>query len=353
MSTIRPIILTLGGLAAAWTLAGCGSPPGVIFDPANTSHRWPSPPDEPRIAYVGEIRTDADLKAGKGFGAAFHDFLVGEDPPRAMVSPMGVCRDGGDRLFVADPGVQGVHVFDLAKRTYQVWRPPKGSPTFASPVAVAFDSSRPSGRVLVADSLAAAVFVFDQSGKFTGLLGEGELRRPAGLVVEAASGRIMVADAASHQIVVLSAEGAVERRVGERGAGLGQFNFPTNLTFDSRGHLFVSDSLNFRVQMLSADLRPISQFGTKGDLPGYFSQPKGVTVDRLDHLYVVDANFEAVQLFDLDGRLLMSFGREGRGPGEFWLPAGICADAGGRIWIADSYNSRVQVFQFIGPGATP
>jgi DNA-binding beta-propeller fold protein YncE len=358
MSTARhsspsPAIIAAIGLLIVTGLGGCATKPGIIFDPANTATRWPPAPDEARVEYIGEIRTDADLKPGRGMGGAIRDFFAGKREPVGMVSPLGLCTDDAHRLYVADPGLQGVHVFDLETRDHSVWRPGKGAQPFVSPVAVAFDRHGTTGRVLVVDSSYAAIFAFDLKGNLLGILGKDQFTRPVGMAVEPGSGRLIVADAGAHQILVLNPDGSLERRIGERGSGLGQFNFPTNVAIDSAGNVHVSDSLNFRVQVLGADLSPRRQIGSKGDLPGYFAQPKGIAFDPSDHLYVVDAHFEAIQLFDLSGTLLMSFGREGRGPGEFWLPAGIHADGQGMIWVADSYNRRVQVFRFIQQGATP
>ncbi len=341
------------GLWVVSASAGCGRPAGVIFDPADSRWRWPPAPDAARIAYVGQISADRDLKPGRGGFKGLGEALFGKEQPRVMVSPIAVCTDGAGRIFVADSNAQSVHVFDLNTRAYAQWRPPttpKGSARFAQPVALAWD---PAGRLLVSDSVAARIFVFDAKGKYLGVFTEEALERPCGVVVDHEGGRVFVADSAAHQILVFGIDGRLVSRIGERGSGPGQFNYPTNVALDSRRRLWVSDTLNFRVQGFDAALRPAVQIGRKGDMPGYFSQPKGLAFDGEDHLYVVDANFEAVQLFDLEGRLLMSFGREGGGPGEFWLPAGIAVDQDGRIWIADSYNKRVQAFRSLREGGEP
>lgn len=350
MPRARSGILVLIACLAGLVLPACTRPAGVIFDQASSLHAWPPPPDRARIRYVGQIRTAGDLKPERGVGESIGQFLFGKEPPKGMVSPLGVCTDGDDRVFIADPNAQTLHVFDLATRRYRQWTPPPKGPRFVQPVAAAID---PAGRVLVSDSAAGVIFAFDLKGAFTGVLGEGVLQRPCGLAVEAPSGNIFVADAAAHQVVVLSPDGTESARIGSRGSDPGRFNFPTYIAFDSTGRLYVSDSLNFRVQVFGPHVEFIRQIGRKGDMPGYFSQPKGIALDPEDHLYVVDANFEAVQVFDTEGALLMTFGREGRGPGEFWLPAGIFADPKGRLWIADSYNRRVQVFEYVPAGDAP
>ncbi|MCE7972761.1 MAG: hypothetical protein DYG92_00320 [Leptolyngbya sp. PLA1] len=330
---------------------GCAKPAGVLFAPGDGASVWPPPPDEPRIRFAGEIRSAADLKPGRSTGEGLASLLFGSEPAPGMVSPMGVCTDGADRVFIADSTAQVLHVLDLRTREHERWKPGEGAPEFLSPVAVAFDEA--GGRVLVSDSGVGAVFAFDLRGRYLGLLGRGAVSRPCGVAVQPGTGRVAVADVAAHEVVLLSGDGVRVGGVGGRGREAGQFNFPTYVAFGEDGRLYVADSLNFRVQVFSPGLEPLAQIGGKGDMPGYFAQPKGVAVSKAGQLFVTDANFEAVQVFDGAGVLLMTFGREGRGPGEFWLPAGVAVDAKGRVWIADSRNRRVQVFELIPAGGVP
>lgn len=339
--------------AATFVLGGCGRPAGVLFDPAASQYRWPPPPDEARIQYLGSLASDADLKPAVSGLAALGESLFGKEDSHAFLSPMAIASDGHDRVFIVDSNAQVVHACNLATRAYERWSPPKGAPGFSQPVAAVYD---PSGRLLVSDSVGGRIFAFGNGGEFLGVLGEGLLKRPCGIAIDArgeeTGWKIYVADSAAHQVVVLAPGGREIARIGQRGGGPGEFNFPTNVAVDSRGRVYVSDSLNFRVQIFSERLEPVAQLGKKGDMPGYFSQPKGLAVDTHDRLYVVDANFEAVQVFDVSGEksdLLMTFGKEGRGPGEFWLPAGAHVDGAGRLWVADIYNRRVQVFSPIEP----
>jgi DNA-binding beta-propeller fold protein YncE len=260
-----------------------------------------------------------------------------------MLCPFAVCTDDGSRVFVADASAQVVHVFDLLSRKYSRWVPPEPL-RFSQPVGLAWD---PRGRLFVSDSVGGCIFVFTYTGSYEARIGVGELGRPAGLAWDARHNRLLVADAAGHCIVSLSADGAVLGRTGRRGTLSGQFNYPTNIVVDHQGRIYVSDTLNFRIQQFDSNLRPTLSIGYKGDTPGCLASPKGIAVDSEDHLYVVDAQFEALQVFDPQGQLLLSFGEEGRGPGEFWLPAGLCIDARNRIWVADAYNRRLQVFDYL------
>ncbi|HVT83232.1 MAG TPA: 6-bladed beta-propeller [Phycisphaerae bacterium] len=338
-------------LAGLLAIGGCGVKPGVVFPHVANAPVWPPPPDQARITYVGQLLTDQDLKPGMNGFEAMGQAIFGKKESRSMLSPLAVCTDHADRLFVADSNAQLIHVFDFKSRQYSQWTPGKGHTPFSQPVGVAWDA--PRARLLVSDSVAAAIDTFDKEGRYTGHFGgdlaDKTLQRPVGLAVDAGRNRIFVADAKLHQVLVFASDGTLLSRLGQRGEGPGQFNFPTYLAVDPAGLLYVSDSLNFRIQQFDADLKFVRQIGKKGDYPGYFAQPKGVATDSRGHLYVVDAQFENIQLYNKDGQVLMDFGQEGRGPGEFWLPNGLCIDRVGdsdRIFVADSYNRRIQVFDF-------
>lgn len=351
--------LLAAALLGASALTGCAKP-GVIFEPPASPISWPGPPDTPRIHYVGQIATSADLKPGRSLGEALHETFFGKSPILGVVSPIAVECDDQQRLYVADGGGRVVHVFDLARRTYERWAPPEPD-AFISPVGLARSAD---GRLFVADSGARVIRVFGARGALIDTWGQDDLVRPCGLARDDARGLLFIADAGAHQVVVLDDAGLPVARIGSRGASPGSFNFPVDVALDHEGRLYVSDSLNCRIQQFvpeapsdtpgtaqqrSPSYLPRLQIGSRGDMPGYFSRPKGVAVDSQDHLYVIDAQFEAVQVYSSEGQLLMAFGREGRGPGEFWLPAGMCIDESDRIWIADTYNRRVQAFDFRPP----
>ncbi len=323
-------------------ISGCSSK-GIIFEPIDSPPRWPGPPETARIHYIGQLRTDKDLKPSRSFVQGLSEKIFGQDPSRSMLTPYAVCTDSHNRIFICDSNAQTVHAYDLDTRKYEQFKPDAPEAQFAQPVGITYDSL---DRILVSDSAAGTIFIFDSNGKYLGTMGESELSKPTGLAFDPATNQLLVADVGTHQILAFSLDGQLLQRVGRRGTQLGEFNFPTNVAIGHDGAMYVSDTLNFRVQVFDQNLKPLRQIGQKGDLPGYFSHPKGLALDSDDHLYVLDSHFESVQIFDPQGKLLLSFGEEGTGPGQFWLPTGIYIDADDRIWIADSYNQRVQVFQY-------
>ena len=302
---------------------------------------WPSPPATARIRYVRSIVTPRDLGIRKSFFGRMLDKFTG-DGELHFVRPSGVAERAGV-VYVADPGAQSLWILDPAEnRVTQVQQ--VGDDTLVSPVAVAV---RADGAIFVADSWAGKVILVDRKGKFLAVAAQTGLQRPVGLAYDDRNGRLYVADSAGQRILAYNAQGEKLFSWGTRGAGVGEFNYPTHLAFTAANALLVTDALNFRIQSFDSDGKFLWQFGHHGDTSGSFASSKGVATDSGGHIYVVDALFDAVQLFKKDGTFLLSFGNQGSGPGQFWLPGGLFINDKDRIFVADTYNHRIQVFEFI------
>jgi DNA-binding beta-propeller fold protein YncE len=310
--------------------------------PAAPSLVWPEPPDVPRIGYVRSLETPADLGVKRSALGKFAHWLTGGGhQSERFVKPFGIALDEKANLCFTDTGANAVCYFDQARKLWRRWEQ-VGKVRFVSPVAVA-----KQGRALyVADSALGSVVVFDEEGKWLREINAG-LRRPSGVAI--ASNRLFVVDSQLQGVLVFSLQGQPEGQWGRRGAGQGEFNFPTHISAGPGGQLFVTDTLNSRIQVFDLQGRFLRQIGGLGDTPGHFARPKGAAADSFGHIYVLDAQFDNVQLFNPEGRLLMALGQAGNQPGEFWLPNGIAISPDNDIYITDSYNQRIQVFKFIGP----
>jgi DNA-binding beta-propeller fold protein YncE len=251
----------------------------------------------------------------------------------------------GEVIYVADPGVKGVHRFDQAAGRYDLLRG-EGDMPLGSPVSLARGAN---GNVYGADSALGKVFVIRPGAKSVSPLAlHAELRQPTGIAADPATGRLFVVDTAAHRVLAFRPDGSVESSFGGRGAGDGEFNYPTLAWRDDSGRLYVTDALNFRIQFFDAQGKFLGKFGRVGDGTGDAARQKGVATDRFGHVYIVDSLFHAFQVFDPSGRFLLSVGEPGSGRGEFWLPTGIFISENDTIYVADSYNRRVQVFRYIG-----
>ena len=305
---------------------------------------WPPPPQRPRIRFIKTVAHPADLGIQPSFWQRIMEFLAGREE-EWFIRPTGVAATGRT-LYVADPGSQALWILNPEAGQFRRIRE-AGGQQLVSPVAVAMGRGE---RIYLADSFLAKIFVYRGDGTLAGTIADPDLKRPAGVAYDPVRDRLYVADSAAHRVWIFTGDGRPAGTIGQRGAGDGEFNFPSHVAVDKNGTLYVTDSLGFRIQFFSPDGRFAGQFGRHGDNSGDFASPKGVALDSEGHIYVAEALFDAVQIFDQRGRFLLAFGERGLGPGQFWLPGGLYIDGRDQIYVADAYNQRIQIFQYLAGG---
>jgi len=339
-SRLRRISYIILFAIVASTVVACASSEekhGNISKPV-----WPAPPATARIVFEQSFSTPEEFGIEKGLWQWIGDFVFGADENR-MIRPMAVVTTDNRHIFVADPGVRGVHRFDRHDDSYQLIKGKNGL-DLPSPVALAADAD---GNVFVTDSKLAKVFIIRKNSRFVEPFElDTELKQPTGISIEPETGNIYLVDTAKHKIMVFDAAGKLINQFGKHGILAGEFNYPT-MIWQRYGTLFVTDALNYRIQLFDLDGEYISSFGQAGQSSGYQARPKGVASDEDGNIYVVDALLNNVQLFDASGRYLMTVGEQGQRPGQFWLPTGIYISPQQKIYVADSHNHRVQVFRYI------
>jgi DNA-binding beta-propeller fold protein YncE len=330
--------LFLAGLAAVLLASCAGEPPA----PKVSARVWPSPPDEPRIAYVGSYSSPRDIGQSESLLTRAGHWLTGETGENlALRKPFGLALDEEGNLCVTDTGAKTVCLIDLKNKKWLRYRS-AGKTPFEMPVAVA----KRNGMVYVADSSLGKILAFRVDGKASFAI-TNALSHPTGLAIS--GDRLAVVDSQAHAVFIFDLTGKFLFSFGQRGTGDGEFNYPTHVSADGQGRWLVTDSLNCRVQVFSADGKFLSQFGGNSDTPGHFARPKGLAADSAGRIYVADTLFDNFQIFDPQGRLLLAVGSGGGGAaGSFDLPAGVAISADNKIYVADSLNRRIQIFQYIG-----
>lgn len=263
--------------------------------------------------------------------------ILGGGQKRLFVRPYAAAWMG-KTLYVTDPG--GASVIGVAPGERPL-RARDGA--VRSPVGIAVCD----GKVLVSDSERGEIVSFSPDLRTSETIASG-LARPTGLAC--ADGRLFVLETGAHQIVEI-AGGVVVSRIGARGSGDGEFNFPTLLAIRN-GELFVGDAMNFRIQRLDTAGKHLGTFGELGDAPGSMPRMKGLAVDAAGNVWMTDAYLDRVAVFDRAGRFLLDAGRSGRGEGEFSFPAGIAIGDAGRIAVVDSYNARIQILRVSAAGGS-
>ncbi len=324
-------------------VTGCSEPQGELFPGLEQPLVWPQPPESPRIEYLGQFVTEDDLLRSVSSLESMKQALFGREEIGVLVGPYAVVLDANERLYVSDTGGAVIHIMDLQTRNYLQFSELNEGERLICPVGLCIGEQL----LYVADSTLSKICVFDMEGNFQFYIGEDLLIRPSGMAFAADEQKLYVADAAQHTIFVFDRQGRHLSNIGSRGAGPGEFNFPTHLWLDKMGQLYISDTLNYRIQILTSQGEFLRMFGQQGDRPGYFAHPCGVASDSHGNIYVTDKQFENVQIFSPEGDILFVFGGEGVNPGQFWLPAGIFIDESNKIFVADQYNKRVQVFQLL------
>ncbi len=329
-------------LAALLAPGGCQSTPKQIFPPITPPIVWPSPPDRPRIRYIGELRGEASLGVRESGWGALREVIAGPRPKIEFSQPVAVAISG-ERVYVADTGLAAVHLLDLNTREYRLI---SGTPQ--DPLNAPLDVAIAHGdTLLVVDRARGAIDMFDLDGNWRETVRRPEIVAPVAIAWDDQRRTVWIADAKAHACFDMPDAHSVPRAVGRRGGAPGEFNYPSAVAAHPLVGVVVADAMNFRIQVLGADDQPQVVFGQRGDAAGDFARPRDVAIDSAGHVYVLDNQFENVQIFDKSGHLLMAFGRGGPAPGEFSLPAGISIDERDRIWVADGYNRRVQVFQYL------
>ena len=303
---------------------------------------WPTKPDKPMIQYLGEFSNASDLKISRSLWRRFIDFFAGEKNTR-LIKPMAIVTDKDGVIYVADPGAKGVHRFDQANQSYNLILRKDDRPLL-SPIGLVLDDQ---ANLIISDSILAKLYKVNKGETVANeFITKAIFKQPTGMVI-GRNNDYYVTDTPEHKKLNISFNGELIKEFGHRGAGDGEFNYPTMIGF-SKDKLLVSDTLNFRIQQLDEQGGFKGKFGQPGDATGHQSRSKGIASDYNQNIYVVDGLFHTVQIFDQSGNFLLNFGEQGQQPGQFWLPVGIFIDHQQTIYVTDTYNQRIQMFRFLG-----
>jgi DNA-binding beta-propeller fold protein YncE len=336
----------LGALSTTLVVAGCAGP--TTAPEPRAPPVWPAPPEQPRYVYEATLRNAASLAAESG---RLKSLLLGDDDQRASFGkPFAVAAREG-RVYVTDTECRRVFVFDVPRRrTFSFGLRLEGQ--LKKPAGIALDAQ---GRVYVVDASARRVVVYDPLGLYLHHIDGSTLwTRPTAVAVDAAGSRIHVVDTGGveseqHAVYSHDAEGRLLHTLGQRGAADGAFNLPADAAIAPDGTLWVLDAGNFRVQAFTPQGRFLRSFGSAGNGIGQFARPRGLAVDRQGRVYVADAMLCNVQVFEPDGTLLLALGSRARedAPGRWLLPARLACDETARVYVVDQYLHKVDVLRHL------
>lgn len=268
--------------------------------------------------------------------------------------PDGVAFDKAGNIYVADTGRHRIDVFDgsgdfklsfgSAKVKNKGSRLKKDQMLLPLGVAVA-----DNGDIYVTEQDKSRVSVWSSTGKYKRQIFTD---RPNKVYI--IGGKLYVTTPTSVQVMTL--KGKILRKVGTKGRGPGQFNYPNGLVVDKKGNMFVNDTQNTRMQIFNKKGRVVGVIGAPpknlNDSTRDFGLPSGLAMDDQNRVYILDTFQHSIRVYTYDGEELGSYGTQGAEDGRFNYPAAI-AYAGGDVFaVADKWNDRVQVIR-VTPRATP
>ena len=178
-------------------------------------------------------------------------------------------------------------------------------------------------------------------------------------------------------------------RLGSRGSGIGQFNYPCQLSISTNGDVYIADSRNNRIQILDCSLHPIREvkhpsmhrpydvkltteemyvlslvyspcvhvFNHTGHkIRSLITRGRGMQVDTssffcLDtkkNLIISDWGSHQIRIFSNEGALLHTIGEPGHQVGMFHYPQGLALISDlNLITVSSNDNYRLQFFSFL------
>lgn len=334
--------------ASVGALVGCAGS-GVKSDAQAHQMHWPALPDQPRFVFEATLGTESNILAedeSKRLRRAITGVKANNRPVIDKPSGLAVFEH---RVYITEPSVKAVTVMDGSR--HRLFRMGTRAPNnLELPQAVAIDAE---GLVYVLDPKLQKVMVFDPLGLFKFSIAlEGKFSNPVGLAVDANGQSIYVVDRGmlendDHKVVAFSPDGKEKFRLGPRGHEDGKFNIPLAAVVAPDGTLLVADSGNAKIQAFDATGKFKFSFGGFGAELGRFSRPRSIATDRDGNIYVADAGFNNVQIFNAKGELLMPMGKlsQDNSPGNYALIGAIAVDESNRLFVTDNFFKRIDVFR--------
>jgi hypothetical protein len=183
------------------------------------------------------------------------------------------------------------------------------------------------------------IFQFEPSGKLVKSFGAGIFVSPHKLTLDD-GGNLWMADNGGHQVFKMTRDGRVLLTLGKKGiAGSGndEFDAPTEVAIAPNGDIFVADGHtgggtavgNARIVKFDKTGKFIKAWGKKGMGLGEFDVPHTLAFDSRGRLFVGDRHNNRIQIFDQNGTFLDEWTQFGR-------PSGIAITSDDTIYVADS-----------------
>lgn len=183
---------------------------------------------------------------------------------------------------------------------------------FDSVYGMDYDSN--TGTFYVADRYGYRIFQFQQNNLWGNIVAGGngnglntnQLREPYAVYYDSLTNSLLIANAASHNIVrwVIGEKNwtlIMGTLTGSSGNSATRFWSPSDVMLDPMGNMYVVDRFNYRLQFFQVDKSNGTTIagitGVRGINASLFYEPISMTLDSQLNLYVVDAGNHRIQKF--------------------------------------------------------
>ena len=215
-----------------------------------------------------------------------------------------------------------------------------------APTGIAVNSK---GQIAVADKKKHCVLIIDEERNCVRKLGchgsnAGQLNYPLG-VTYLDDDNILVADQANHRIQQFNVQtGNSVKSFGKKGTGDGEFRNPFSVCVDHKGRVIVADYNNSRIQVLSQNGELLLKFGDRG--PGRLSSPCSCIYQE-DMFIVSEWGNHCLKVHNNSGTFLHKIGEQGELDDQLHRPWGLCVHKQGNhhnLLVCNARNGRVDQF---------
>ncbi len=273
----------------------------------------------------------AEIIGGPGAGAG------------QFAAPTGVAVDPAGNLYVADSYHHRVQRITPAGGVSLLGRRGRGPGEFLNPQAVVSDGGL---GFYVLEQGGCRIQRFGPNGEWFGEFGargSGRAQMCAPLAMARDPfGCLFVADSGNNRIVKWSPEGLF---IDHFPAGAPAVPFqPHGIAVDRAGRIWVAEAPRHRLLVFDALFRVLGTHGGPGEEPGQFREPLALAVTASGTVLVADTGNDRVQVLDGEGKALQVVEGTGAASGKagaFSAPAGLATRGEDEAYLADTGNHRI------------
>jgi hypothetical protein len=215
-----------------------------------------------------------------------------------FMNPQAVCATS-DSIYVTDSNNQKIEAFahnGEYKFTLGGSLLKDGPQKVKRPIGV---DSTSDGKILVVDYEFKCVNVYeDESGAFLKRICQNKLLGPKGICINRAyQNQIVIADSKANAVCIFDSEGRFLSKFGNLGNKNENFAGPQYVSCNSQGDILVTDFYNHCIKVFDHMGRFKFSFGSNGcGTNGQFNGPTGIATDGRDNIIVVDWGNSRIQV---------------------------------------------------------